>query len=116
MRIAIATGQRAQALAQYEQCKAILDEEMGAETIGENPTTRCRYPTKQTDHLSHRLHNFRRRSSNFVGRDAGIARLVARLHDPQNAPDHPHGCLAVWAKHVYRLKRYGTQRSNSRRA
>lgn len=81
MRIAIATGQRAQALAQYEQCKAILDEELGAEPSAE--TQQLAAAIRQEQPSVARLHNFPPPLATFVGRDADIARLVARLHDPQ---------------------------------
>lgn len=81
MRAYAAAGQRAQALVQYEQCIAVLNAEMGMA------------PTIETQQLADairgeaapgiRLHHFPPPHTSFIGREADVERVIARLHNPQ---------------------------------
>lgn len=95
MRVYFAAGQRGQALAQYETCRRILAEELGAEP---SPTTESLFRSISEDRLEpsepkadkrqpeialkRQRHNLPRQFTTFVGRSQEIADILARLQNP----------------------------------
>ena len=81
MRAYDAAGQRSEALAQYERCVAVLDEELGVEPSAETEALVAAIRGEQllTTHLFH----FAPPQTLFVGRAVDVNRVIARL----NAPD-----------------------------
>ncbi|MCA9938247.1 MAG: tetratricopeptide repeat protein [Anaerolineales bacterium] len=81
MRAYAAAGQRAQALAQYAQCVAILAEELGVEPSEE--TKALAGSIDQDRSPASRLHHFPPALTAFVGRQQDVALLLSRLNHPQ---------------------------------
>lgn len=94
MRIYHAAGQRGQALAQYETCRRILAEELGAEP---SPPTEALFRSITEDRLQpggpvigqepeivvkRPQHNLPRQFTTFVGRSQEIADILSRLQNP----------------------------------
>lgn len=80
MRVFQAQGQRAEALAQYDQCYTILEEELGVEPSAETHSLAAAIRGEQL--LTTHLHHFNDATNQFVGREADINRLIARLNVP----------------------------------
>ncbi len=81
MRAYAAAGQRAQALVQYEQCIAVLDAEMGMKPTLETQQLAAAIRRQALPEI--RLHHFPPPQTTFIGREADVERVIARLHNPQ---------------------------------
>ena len=79
MRIYMAAGQRSQALAQYEQCRLVLWDELGVEPSME--TEQLFVSIEQEEKPAGHIYNFPTNFTPFVGRQEDIERLILRLHD-----------------------------------
>ncbi len=80
MRVFEAQGQRAEALAQYDRCCDILEAELGVAPSAETQELAAAIRGEQL--LNTHLHNFTDTINQFVGREADINRLIARLNVP----------------------------------
>jgi predicted ATPase/DNA-binding SARP family transcriptional activator len=100
MQLLVWSGQRSAALAQYEACRRILAESLGVEPERETrelyesilrgdvilaqtvTSARSTSPTTNTLSFKPTPHNLPAQLTRFVGREADLAELAARLHDP----------------------------------
>ena len=80
MRTYALTGQRAEALAQYERCLLVLEEELGIEPSAE--TEKLALSIRGEQLMTTHLYGFERGMASFVGRERDINRLISRLHGP----------------------------------
>ncbi len=78
MRVFDAQGQRANALAQYDQCREILEQELGVAPSAETEKLVAAIRGEQL--LTTHLHNFTAVATPFIGREADINRVIARLN------------------------------------
>ncbi|MDQ4074714.1 MAG: AAA family ATPase, partial [Chloroflexota bacterium] len=78
MRALAYSGQRSAALAQYESCRQVLDEEVGMEP---SPATTALYRRIRAS-PSGRQHTLPAQLTSFVGREAELAEVMRLLHDP----------------------------------
>ncbi len=80
MRIYVATGQRSQALAQYEQCLTTLETELGAPPSAETEQLLAAILAEEPAEM--RLHHFPPAHTAFIGREQAIEQVILRLSDP----------------------------------
>lgn len=78
MKLFVRNGQRQAALAQYETCVAVLDEELG---IPPEPETTALYERIQTA-VSTPASNLPAITTTFVGREQELSRCLTQLRDP----------------------------------
>ncbi|MEM7798446.1 MAG: tetratricopeptide repeat protein [Chloroflexota bacterium] len=80
MRIHSASGNRAAALAQYDRCVTVLEAELGVEPSAETEQLASSIRGEQL--LTTHLYHFSTPKTPFVGREADINRIIARLNVP----------------------------------
>ncbi len=78
MRLKARTGQRSAAIAQYELCRQVLEQELGVEPSAETTTLYERLKSAQRGPR----HNLPGSLTGFVGRESEVERLRRRLTDP----------------------------------
>ena len=86
MRLLASSGQRGAALAQYEACRELLDQELGVEPAPETTALYNRIRTGEilapADATGLPSHNLPPQSTPFVGREAELAEIGERLQEP----------------------------------
>lgn len=80
MRVFEAQGKRAEALAQYDNCRTVLEEELGVAVSAETEQLAAAIRGEQL--LTTHLHQFLAPQTRFVGRQADINRVLAHLNTP----------------------------------
>lgn len=85
MELLVHTGQRSAALQQFEICRRVLAEELGVEPSAETIALYARIRSEDIPPAAHAVpkHNLPAQLTSFVGRETDVARITARLHNPE---------------------------------
>lgn len=89
MSLFAANGQREQAIRQYDQCRAILEEELGVLPAAETEQLLASILANRDEHQERAkaatmpLHGFPAQVTTFLGRDQEVSTLLNRLADPE---------------------------------